>query len=347
MDNLLEITDMHCRFDDTTVVEGLSLHMRPGRLACLLGSSGCGKTTALRAIAGFQPLSAGEIRLNGEVVSTPDFLLPPEKRRLGMVFQDYALFPHLCVADNIGFGLRDQSAKQRHRVADSLLELVGMEGYGKRYPHELSGGQQQRIALARALAPKPQLLLLDEPFSNLDVELRERLATDVRDILKSQGAAALFVTHDQHEAFVMGEQIGVMHEGRIRQWDTAFNLYHEPLDRFVADFIGQGRLIGGRMADDSSVNTPLGLIEGNRSYPWRDGTAVDVLLRPDDIIISPESTFHCRVMDRAFKGAETLYTLELSNGEEVLSLAPSHQDHAVGQEIGIRVNADHLIIFQR
>ena len=201
MEYLLDINNMQCRFDDVTVVKELSLHMQPGFLACLLGPSGCGKTTALRAIAGFQPLSGGEIRLSGEVVSSKTVQVPPEKRGLGMVFQDYALFPHLTVEQNIGFGLRRESRKQRRATVGILLELVGMEGYEKRYPHELSGGQQQRIALARALAPKPKLLLLDEPFSNLDVELRERLATDVREILKSQGTAALFVTHDQHEAF--------------------------------------------------------------------------------------------------------------------------------------------------
>ncbi len=347
MEFLLDINDMHCRFDDTTVVDGLSLHMQPGCLACLLGPSGCGKTTVLRAIAGFQPIVSGEIKLNGRLVSSHNVQVPPEKRGLGMVFQDYALFPHLSVANNIGFGLRGKSVKERTRIADKLLELVGMESHGKRYPHELSGGQQQRIALARALAPKPGLLLLDEPFSNLDVELRERLATDVRAILKSQGTAALFVTHDQHEAFVMGERIGVMHQGRIRQWDTAINLYYEPAERFVADFIGQGRLIEGRMVNANSVQTPLGTIEVNRAYPWRDGTAVDVLLRPNDIVISRESNIRCRILDRAFKGADTLYTLALANGDDVLSLASSHQDYSVGQEIGVAVNAEHLIIFQR
>ncbi len=346
MDQLLEIKDLHCHYGDASVVQGLSLTIQTGMLSCLLGPSGCGKTTVLRAIAGFEAVTGGSICLHGREVSRPGYTLPPEKRGLGMMFQDYALFPHLSVGDNIGFGLRHTGRKERSKTIERLLELVGMDGTAERYPHELSGGQQQRVSLARALAPAPPLLLLDEPFSNLDVDLRERLLSDVRDCLKKNGTAALFVTHDQHEAFMMGERVGVMNDGAILQWDTPFNLYHEPSDRFVADFIGQGRFISGRMVDSDSVETGLGIIKGNRAYNWPIGCRVDVLLRPDDVLIDQTSDVLSVVVERAFKGAETLYTLRLSKGIEVLSLMPSHSDFMVGDRVGVTVQADHLVLFQ-
>ena len=345
MDLLLEINDLRCGYDDRAVVDGLQLHIAPGNLVSLLGPSGCGKTTALRAIAGFQPVTSGEIRLNGKIVSSPGVRVPPEQRNLGMVFQDYALFPHLTVSENIAFGLRHHTTGSKQQVVDCLLELIGMEGYGKRYPAELSGGQQQRIAVARALAPEPSLLLLDEPFSNLDVELRERLAIDVRDMLRSQNATAIFVTHDQNEAFVMGDKIGVMNEGRMLQWDTAFNLYHEPNDRFIADFIGKGSFLRGELASADTVTTALGRLSGNRAYPWPEGTPVDILVRPDDVLIVEESPTRCRVTDRAFMGADTLYTLRLDDGVELLSLMPSRYDYAIGSEVGIELDIDHFILF--
>jgi iron(III) transport system ATP-binding protein len=345
MDLLLEIDDLHCGYDDHAVVDGLQLHIAPGKLVSLLGPSGCGKTTVLRAIAGFQSVTSGEIRLNGKIVSSPGMLVPPEQRNLGMVFQDYALFPHLTVSENIAFGLRRQTAGSKRQVVDRLLELIGMQGYGKRYPAELSGGQQQRIAVARALAPQPSLLLLDEPFSNLDVELRERLAVDVRELLRSQNATAIFVTHDQHEAFVMGEKIGVMNHGRMLQWDTAFNLYHEPNDRFIADFIGKGSFLRGELVSADCVNTAMGRLSGNRAYPWPKGTPVDILLRPDDVLIVEESPIRCRVTDRAFMGADTLYTLRQEDGVQLLSLMPSRYDYAIGSEVGIELDIDHFILF--
>ncbi|MDQ2696125.1 MAG: ABC transporter ATP-binding protein, partial [Pseudomonadota bacterium] len=281
MSYLLELNNIRCRHQGQDVVRGLSLRVRKGNLVCLLGPSGCGKTTVLRAIAGFEPVYGGELRLRGEVIARPGFSLPPERRRLGMVFQDYALFPHLSVNDNITFGVRGRSARQLRRTSEEMLELVGLPGYGRRFPHQLSGGQQQRVALARALAPHPELLLLDEPFSSLDVELRERLACDVHDILKAQGITGVLVTHDQHEAFAVAEQVGVMRDGRLVQWDTPYNLYHEPADRFVADFIGQGRFLRATLVAPDTLATGAGLIRGNRAFLWPPGTALDVLLRPD------------------------------------------------------------------
>ncbi len=347
MTALLELKDIECRYDDTVVVSGLHMHVHQGHIACLLGPSGCGKTTVLRTIAGFEPVSAGEVLLRGVTASRPDYTLPPEKRRLGMVFQDYALFPHMNVADNICFGLRGMNRAAKQETAARLLDTVGMSGYEQRYPHELSGGQQQRVALARALAARPELILMDEPFSNLDVDLRERLGLEVRDILKEQGIAAILVTHDQQEAFALGDVIGIMHQGHIVQWDTPINLYHEPVNRFVANFIGQGVLLSGTVCTPDSIETIVGIIPGDRAYPWPPGTAVDVLLRPDDIVHQPNSGLRAEIVNKAFKGAEILYTLRLVDGTSVLSLFPSHYDYALGERVGIGVAAHHLVAFPR
>ncbi|KPY84308.1 ABC transporter ATP-binding protein [Pseudomonas syringae pv. tagetis] len=340
---LLNLRNLACGYQNQRVVQDLNLHLNAGDIGCLLGSSGCGKTTTLRAIAGFEPIDAGEITLAGEVISRPGWTLAPEKRRIGMVFQDYALFPHLSVADNIAFGIRSHT-RLKHVIAE-LLELVNLGALGKRYPHELSGGQQQRVALARALAPEPQLLLLDEPFSNLDGELRRRLSHEVRDILKARGTSAILVTHDQEEAFAVSDHVGVFKEGRLEQWDTPYNLYHEPRTPYVASFIGQGYFIRGQMIEPESVHTELGVLRGNRAYPGVSGSAVDVLLRPDDIVYAPNSDLRARVIGRTFQGASTLYRLRLSTGSQLEAVFPSHADHNPGEEVGIRVAAEHLVLF--
>ncbi len=344
--SLLEVRGIECRYRDQLVVSDLSFHVNQGHIASLLGPSGCGKTTILRAIAGFEPVYSGEIRIAGEIVSRPGSTLAPERRQLGMVFQDYTLFPHMTIADNIGFGLRHLPRAVRARSQDEMLEVVGLAGYGSRFPHELSGGQQQRVALARALAPKPRMLLMDEPFSSLDVELRERLSVEVREILKQQGTTGILVTHDQHEAFAMCEVVGVMQEGRIVQWDTPYNLYHEPAHRFVADFIGQGIFLPGEVESPDTLATELGLLTGNRAYPWPKGTPIQILVRPDDVV--PDSTGDLRgeVVAKAFKGAQILYTLKLQTGSRVLAMFPSHHDHAVGEVVPIRLDTDHLVAFE-
>lgn len=342
---LLEVRDIECRYRGQTVVSGLSMHVNRGSLVCLLGPSGCGKTTALRAVAGFEPIYNGEIRMDGKTLSRPGYALAPEKRRLGMVFQDYALFPHMTVEDNIGFALRKNSAEQRRKTVDRMLDTVGLQAFRNRYPHELSGGQQQRVALARALAAQPEAILLDEPFSNLDVDTRERLSVEVRDILKHEGTTGILVTHHQDEAFALGDQVGVMNGGRILQWDTPFNLYHEPNDRFVANFIGQGTFLQGSMVNTDTVNTELGLLRGDRAYKWPPGTQVEVLIRPDDIVPDPQNSLSGLITQKAFKGADVLYTLELPSGNQVLSLFPSHHDHAIGERVGIRAEMHHVVAF--
>jgi len=244
---MLELDRIHLAYDTDRgmrdVVRDLSLTLATGQIGCLLGASGCGKSTILRAIAGFEPVRAGEIRLDGATISSPVLQRAPEKRAVGMMFQDYALFPHLTVSENIGFGLRRLSRAARRDRVDQLLDLVGLGETQARFPHELSGGQQQRVALARALAPEPDMLLLDEPFSNLDVDTRERLAFEVRDILKQTGHTAMLVTHNQAEAFAIADRIGVMESGQIVQWDTPYNLHHHPANPFVAQFIGREHLM--------------------------------------------------------------------------------------------------------
>ncbi|WP_332745269.1 ABC transporter ATP-binding protein [Hydrogenophaga sp.] len=334
-------------------VDGVSLGLRAGDIGVLIGPSGCGKTTLLRAVAGLERASGGSITLEGEKVSDGAHHMPAEQRRIGMVFQDYALFPHLDVGRNIAFGIdRLPRAERDARVAE-VLKLVGLDGMQKRFPHELSGGQQQRVALARALAPRPRLLLLDEPFSNLDVDLRERLAHEVRGILKAAGATALFVTHDQLEAFAIGDVIGVMHEGHLHQWEDAYALYHRPATRFVAEFIGHGVFAPAQIRMDGnevSVQTPLGALQDVDECPLPTAYAsglCDVLLRADDIVHDDGAPVKAQILRKAFRGSEFLYTLRLASGEVLMTHVPSHHNHAVGEWIGIRAEVDHVVTFER
>jgi iron(III) transport system ATP-binding protein len=340
---LLEVFGLRHSYGEHEVVRGLSFSLTRGTIGCLLGPSGCGKTTVLRCIAGFEAVQEGEVRLNGRVVSRPGETVPPEMRRIGMVFQDYALFPHLRIEENITFGLHAWPTGEREARLRELAELVGLSKVLRKYPYEISGGQQQRVALARALAPRPELLLLDEPFSNLDVELRERLSLEVREIIRASGATAILVTHDQHEAFAVADEIGILHEGTIQQWDTAYNLYHRPANRFVADFVGQGVFLPARALGPRELEIELGVLKGDAPP---DGRVVEVLLRPDDVVHDDASQTQAEVVHKAFRGADILYTLRLASGRKVLALVPSHHNHALGERIGIRLDVDHVVAFQ-
>lgn len=354
--NALELKGLCVSYDDPSRSGGLleavrdtTLSLPTGKIGCLLGPSGCGKTSVLRAIAGFVAPASGEIRVAGKVVAAPGIFVPPEKRNVGVVFQDYALFPHLTVAENIAFGLtrgRKLSPVDMPPAVAEMIELVGLDAHAQRYPHELSGGQQQRVALARALAPRPGLLLLDEPFSNLDVSMRERLAREVRDILHETGTTAVLVTHDQHEAFAMADEVGVMFDGVLSQWGLPYALYHEPNSAEVARFVGEGALISGFRVGHK-VQTPLGELPLSPCCcdDCDDKGEVRVLLRPDDVVHDDASSLKARVLRKAFRGADFLYTLELENGEQILSLVPSHHDHALDEPIGIRLEADHVVTF--
>ncbi len=341
---LLRVEGLSHAYRDHPVLSGLSFDLARGSVGCLLGPSGCGKTTVLRCIAGFEPVQHGRIEISGHTVSSPGQTVPPERRRIGMVFQDYALFPHLRVRENIAFGLHaSPSASHASRVAE-LAEITGLSAVLEKYPHEISGGQQQRVAVARALAPRPELLLLDEPFSNLDTELRERLSLEVRDIIKASGATAVLVTHDQQEAFAMADEIGVLHEGRIQQWAGAYDLYHRPANRFVADFVGQGVFLPARALNSRELEIELGVLA--RNAPAHEGNMLEVLLRPDDVIHDDAAPTRAEVLHKAFRGAEILYTLRLDSGRKVLALVPSHHNHALGERIGIRLDIDHVVAFK-
>lgn len=344
---LLDVRSLSCGYGGTPVVAGVNFALGHGDIGCLLGPSGCGKSTILRALAGFLSIAEGEIRLNGDAISLPGRTLPPEQRRIGMVFQDYALFPHLTISDNVGFGLKGLSRPERSAKVDQLLHLVHLQDLANQYPHQLSGGQQQRVALARALAPEPTLILLDEPFSNLDADLRRRLSLDVRDILKTLGISALLVTHDQQEAFAMCDQVAVLKDGGIQQWDVPFNLYHEPANRFVAGFVGQGAFIPGTAVGPDTITSELGELTGNRAYRWQAGTLLDVLIRPDDIVYDETSSLKPRVIEKTFAGTSTLYRFRMSDDTEFEALFRSHLDFRLGELVPVRVEADHLIAFER
>jgi len=337
----LDVRDIVLGYADTPVIRGLSFQLADGEIGCLLGASGCGKTTALRAIAGFEAIDEGEILVGGRRVSEPGKALAPEKRGVGMVFQDNALFPHLNVADNIAFGLGRMSRAERASRVQSLTDLIGLGGFEQRFPDELSGGQQQRVALARALAPEPSILLMDEPFSNLDTGLRRRMGEEIRGVLKARNTTTLLVTHDQQEAFALADRIGLLKDGRMLQWDTPYQMYHRPASRYVAAFTGRGSYLNARVENDNLVHAL-----GRSPLPERRpaGEELALLIRPDDV----KPVAHgipALVVARQFQGADILYRLRLQSEEEVSALFPSHDDFAVHSSIQIELEADHLVLF--
>lgn len=345
MTHALELNNVSVALENTPIVQHIDMRLGEGDIGCLLGPSGCGKTTLLRAIAGFESVTTGEISIDGQLVSNPGHQLPVEKRQVGMVFQDYALFPHLTVRENIAFGLAKMGGPQQSKRIHSLADMLHIGELLNAYPHRLSGGQMQRVAIARAMAPKPRILLLDEPFASLDVELREDIAREIRAVLKLDGITTILVSHNQFEAFAMADEIGVMRAGQLMQWSTAFELYHEPASAYVADFVGEGVFLPGTVIDDLSVCTELGVLHTDQPLGFPAGVLVSVLIRPDDVIHDDDSPSTARVLDKAFRGAEFLYTLALESGAKILSLVPSHHAHGKGTHIGIRVEMDHLVVF--
>ncbi len=341
---LLEIHRLGCSYGGQPAVVDVGLQLRAGELGCLLGPSGCGKTTLLRAVAGFHVPDTGAMRLRGH-----DALpMAPEQRGLGFVFQDLALFPHLTVADNVRFGLHRLPRAQAQTRCDETLAMIGLADFAGRWPHELSGGQQQRVALARSLAPRPDLLLLDEPFSSLDADLRGRLRDELRVLLKQLGIAALLVTHDQEEAFAFADTVGVMRAGRLLQWAPGFELYHRPATPFVASFVGEGRLLPARVLAGGRVSTVLGdlVVTGPMSQPV--GSAVRVLLRPDDLVASDDGEgIDAEVSAVAFRGAETLHSLRLPDGTALSALFPSHQQRLPGERVRVRPDLAHVVVFAK
>ena len=327
------------RFNTVEAVYQVDLAVDHGQTMVLLGPSGCGKTTLLRLIAGFELPDAGTLAVGGQLVSGPKYLLPPEKRRVGMVFQDSALFPHLDVLRNIGYGLRrDLTRVERVR---EVLELVGLQGMEHRMPHELSGGEQQRVALARALAPRPAVVLLDEPFSNLDTGLRARVRADVRQILTEAEATSIFVTHDQEEALFMGDQIAVMNQGRIEQVDSPERIFHRPATPFVARFMGVADFLAASVEGDVLV-TEMGMLP--RPTEASPDAKVEVMVRPDDVSIHPDETSQARVVDRVFQGGHYLYRVRLPSGAVVHSLMQHYQTYELGTAVAGRIDPGHALM---
>jgi iron(III) transport system ATP-binding protein len=345
---MLSLNNVSVAYQKTQAVQDVTFELGVGKIGCLLGPSGCGKTSLLRAVAGFEKIAEGQISLRNQLVSAEHSHVEPEKRRVAVVFQHYALFPHLTVAQNIAFGLHEYTRAQKFQRVTELLMLVGLPGYDRSYPHALSGGQQQRVALARAMAAKPDLLLLDEPFSSLDAELRDDLAKELRVILKHENTTALMVTHDQNEAFAMADVIGVMNQGRLMQWTDAYALYHRPANRFVASFVGDGVFLPATIDHNIKLNSGLGVFPINPDDGFKHGDKVVFLVRPDDVIHDDESETLAKVVDRSFQGSHILYQLELQHvgHARVLCLALSHHDHQLNELIGIRLDLEHLIVFK-
>ncbi len=341
--SVLELREVSCAYEPTRpAVEHITFTVHQGEILCLLGPSGCGKTTVLRAIAGFERVTAGSIVLSGQLVSSPDVMVPTEERQIGMVFQEYALFPHLRVEKNIAFGLSHLSRTQQRAIVDDLLTLTGLRGLEQRYPHELSGGQQQRVALARALALRPVLLLLDEPFSNLDPDMASRMRQDLHALLRQTKTTAILVTHDHDEAFSMADRVAVLNRGRLEQFDTPEAIYHVPTTPFVADFVGQADFISGVVANDV-VTTEIGDFPNTRHLAT--GTNVVVMIRPDDIHIVPTKGANAHILARQFKGSENVYTIQLPSGQVVHSSESSLSIYQTGTAIALRVVATHTVLF--
>jgi iron(III) transport system ATP-binding protein len=343
--SILELRYVACAYETgRPAVQEISFAAREGEILCLLGPSGCGKTTILRAIAGFEPVRSGQIYLSGQLVSSPDVMTPTENRRVGMVFQEYALFPHLRVQDNIAFGLRHLAKNERHAQVGEMLRLTGLEGFERRYPHELSGGQQQRVALARALVRNPVVLLLDEPFSNLDPDMTGRMRQELHDLLRRTKTTTVLVTHDHDEAFAMADRIAVLNRGRLEQFDTPEMMYHMPATPFVADFVGQADFIPGTVSQ-GMVHTELG--EFPDTIECEDGTAVVVMIRPDDIHLVPAKGAGSHVLSRQFRGSENLYAVSLPSGQIVHSSASSTSVYQEGTTVELRVLATHTVLFRQ
>lgn len=325
-------------------IKDLTLRVSSGDIVTLLGPSGCGKTTTLRLIGGFERPDSGRVSLGGRVVSDVSTWVPPERRGIGMVFQDYALFPHLSVVDNVGFACRNMT----HRVKE-VLQLVGLEHLANRYPHELSGGQQQRVALARALASQPVVILFDEPFSNLDADLKAQMRVEVKQILKTAGATAVFVTHDQKDALAISDQIVVMKDGVVQQQGTPREIYQFPENEFVATFVGESNILPGVIAPDGSgVTTPLGTFSCHHTHCKKAGDIVQLSIRPESLEYDPAGLIEGRVVEYSYSGQSIDARIEVLGHESYSLIVHVHPEHQLtnGDILRFRVLPDFVAVIR-
>ena len=333
---VIRCSNLTKRFDSVLAVDSVDLEIWPGEVIAILGTSGCGKTTLLRLMAGLEVPSDGSIQIEDEVVSTDGYVLPPEERGIGMVVQEYALFPHMSAASNVGFGLRNLDSNSRNARVGEVLELVQLETLGNRHPSELSGGQQQRVALARTLAPNPVTVFLDEPFSNLDSSMRQQLRQEVETILRSQRTAAVLVTHDREEAFAIADRVGVMIDGKLLQIDLPERIYHFPISRDVATLTGPCDFIPGESTGPGDVKTELGTLKC-RPVAGRmdDGQQVVVLVRPDDVVLTHDANGQGTVEAREFRGDHVILTVRLDSGATLRSRLSSYSTLPAGSPVRV------------
>ena len=343
---ILELDGVDKAYGPETVIQDLSLSVRDGEILTVLGPSGCGKTTTLRLVAGLERPDAGEVRIRGDPVAGDGAFVAPERRDVGVVFQEFALFPHLTAAENVGFGLKDHTDEERAARVDEMLELVGLTDQADAHPDELSGGQQQRVALARSLAPEPEILLLDEPFSNLDVDLRIEMREEVRRILKAAGVTAVSVTHDQEEAMSVSDRVAVMESGRIVQVGEPEQVFQHPESRFVAGFLGHASFLSGFVSGET-VRTDVGAVPRGQIHglaePY-DKTRIDVLVRPDDVRareVPDDDAADGHVVHRRYLGPTVLYRVELENGDHVEVMHNHTDDVPLDAPVAVELAADH------
>ena len=336
MNNIVLLCDKLIKsFGETVALNQTKIELFNGEILAILGPSGCGKSTLLRAIAGFENIDSGDITINGKTVSSRDKFTPAEKRRVGMVFQDYALFPHLTVEDNVGFGTKSSSKSDKASLVKQMLKLVELDGMEGRYPHELSGGQQQRVAVARTLAANPVTILLDEPFSNLDATMRTEIRNTVRQALQGRGVATIIVTHDREEAFTIADRVAVMNSGQIEQVDTPENMYRSPVSKFVASMTGTANFMPAIITSNRAV-TELGKFQWvSPTNGIVEGDEVELLVRPDDFLVLPNPNASVTVTSREYRGDAMVLSVELGSGNTIKCRQGPYSDLPVGTSVDL------------
>lgn len=342
----LEIKNLNCYYQQDHILKDLHLELQNNEIVCLLGESGCGKTTLLRAVSGLQNKISGDISINRQRVHSDTINLPPEKRKVGLIFQDYALFPHLNVFDNIAFSLMKMSKKERKKRVEKMLALVQLSDFSLRFPHQLSGGQQQRIAIARALAYQPELMLLDEPFSNLDQHVRFQLIKEIRHLLKKHEMSALFVTHSKEEGFAFADKIALMKAGKIIQIGAPQQLYSEPNCRYVADFMGQSNYVDVQVETSNSLNSDFGVLFSEAVLNYRPCTALQLLLRPEQLEITRDKAGKGVITDIDFLGALQKFTVRVEDKLYSVQQNNHQQVYQIGDRVTLSIVNHTFVLFE-